>query len=173
MNREDIQTLILRYDQTIQRIEERLEGIDLRTGPIPPMEIDLQAELVRSQLEFLLLNIQENKFQKEEQLLYLDKEEEWKKKQPVPLTFSVPSSVMLPDYTGVPPHAWPFQPAVPGVIEVKDVERTVFFRNNTNPNMGNVVVEMKAGILLDPMTRTLWTPTEEWTEEKSLPGMAL
>ena len=73
---EDLQTLILRYEENIQRIEERLETISNRDN-------DLQTHLVRSQLEFVLVNTLDMKLNKEQQLRSLEEQERWMKEHPL------------------------------------------------------------------------------------------
>lgn len=155
--KENIQTLILRCEENIQRIEDRLDDITSK------FENDLQSYLIRSQLEFLLLNTLENKFSKERQLQEVEQQEQWSKDHPTtPLGPFIPSAL-------------PFLPieSTPGSIKPEDVESTVTFQHNSNPGLGCVVFKMKAGIYLDPLSRSLWTPTEDWKEKKSLPGLSL
>lgn len=158
---EDLQTLILRYEENIQRIEERLETIGNRND-------DLQAHLVRSQLEFVLVSTLDIKLNKEQQLRSLEEQERWMKKHPVPM---MPSPAGIPGIF-VPPGIMPM-PSTLGTINPDDVESTVMFHHKTNKGLGNVVLRMKAGILLDPASRAVWTPTEDWEEARSEPGMVL
>lgn len=153
--KEDLQTLILRCDENIQRIEERLEDLS--------DDNEAQDYLIRSQLEFLVLNTLDNKHNKERQLADLEQQEQWAKDHPMP----TPGQFVIP-----PPAVLPIE-VTKGTISPDDVESTVFFQHKTNPNMGNLVFKMRAGIYLDPMSSRLWTPTEDWTETKSLPGLAL
>lgn len=160
--KEDLQTLILRCDENIQRIEDRLDTIKREEH-----NEDLQAYLVRSQLEFVLLTTLDNKFNKEQQLRALEEQEQWMKKYPIP---AIPSPGMPGIF--VPPGIMPM-PSTLGTINPDDVESTVMFQHKINKGLGNIVLRMKAGILLDPASRSVWTPTEDWEEARSEPGMVL
>ena len=156
--KEDLQTFILRCDENIQRIEDRLDTIDKKHE----YDGDLQSYLVRSQLEFILLNTLDNKSSKEQQLRSLEEQEKWMKEHPTP-AFVTP-------YPGAPIMS---MPSTVGTINQDDVESTVMFQHKVNKSLGNVVLKMKAGIYLDPASRSIWTPTEDWEEKKSIPGMVL
>lgn len=162
--KEDLQTYILRCDENIQRIEERLEILD------KSHDEDIQSHLVRSQLEFVLLNTLDQKFSKEQQLRAHEETERWNKEHPMP-EISIPAGLPVgfnPNPFGVMP-----MPSKTGTINPDDVEATVMYHHKINTGLGNVVLRMKAGILLDPASRTIWTPTEDWVEAKSMPGMVL
>ena len=158
--KEDLQTFILRCDENIQRIEDRLDTIDKSHE----YDGDLQAYLVRSQLEFVLLNTLDNKFSKEQQLRSVEEQEKWMKENPTPP--GMPTGITVP--SGFMP-----MPSTKGTINPDDVESTVIFHHKINHDLGNVVLKMKAGIYLDPASRSIWTPTEDWVEAKSEPGMVL
>lgn len=136
---EDLRSLILECELTIQNIESRLES---------PTHGD-QERVVRTQLEFTALNIRGMKMEREQQLRGMEQFNKRMIKYP-PLPS--PSSPAAP-YSNLLPHP---------SINLDDVSRQRMYINKRNPQIGNVVYLMKDDRLLDPITGQEWLATEDW-----------
>jgi len=126
-----LRTLILRHEQIITNIESRLDSL----GSVD----DQQTVLVRSQLEFLLLNVETAKMGHEQSLRTMESMDSM-----APRNFS-------PAYGNgtFPSNLRDLIPA--GRIKTEDIDVSLFFQRAETPNVGLVLYRMKDGTLMSPL----------------------
>lgn len=120
----DLETIILQHELALDRIETRLEAI-------PPNADELQGNLIRSQLEFIQLQMLMQKVQYEGQLRRI-----------------------IANREQMEAHQWSFLVPLKALNRRIDREQIVGWHKQTHRQqpLCRVAVEMKDGTLLDPMT---------------------
>lgn len=144
--KENLRTLILSHEHAIDRWSDRLSEVE---------GTDPQALLVRTQIEFLILNA-ENLLNQHENTLASAEEVEWYMAEHPTIPGVLGQFPVMPNpYQNFKPH-----PNVP----MDDVVATRFYGNLRNPVCALCVFVMKDGRLVDPVDAREWpTPTEdEW-----------
>lgn len=151
----DLSDLVLEHKALISRYEERLDGAG---------QLDTD-DLMRSQIEFLVLNVRSAMVSKEQELRHVQSEVEYREQmaadpgpgRPVRINWRdgvTPPAQQLPTLT-----EWG---AIMGGIPADAIER-VFFRHNANPSMVMICYRLKDGSLLPIHNKTeKWEPSAAW-----------
>ncbi len=151
--REDIRTAILKHEMTIGHMEERLDRLNARDNYEP------LAEMTKCQIEFIILNVEQMKSMKEQELRSMEEMDKWKESNPNPLGPFMPA---------------PPRPALPEppFVEGDEVVATRFYASKKSRNWGNLVYLMKSGKIMNPKPTVLmeeWEPGEDWELKEEIP----
>ena len=154
-SKEALQTLILVHKQAIERWQERLNDVH---------DNDSQALLVRSQIEFLILNAENLLHQHESQMSSWEEMEKFQE-----LQMSVPGVVGPPGYVPYVPAPIVDHPS----IKAEEIEVTLCYYNHLNPQVQLVLYRMTDGRLVDPLEGTEREVGDGWTICQETKGRAI
>lgn len=162
----DIRTLILKHEEAIERMTHRLDTMEDKHEPV--------AEMAKTQIEFIIINMEMAKQGKEQELLSVESQIKWVEANPEPELYQpFPPRPMGP--VSMPAQSIsPISP--PAEIDGDKVVATRVYRSNKpgTGGIGSVVFLTASGKIMDSITTTTvsyeeWSPGEDWTLDREFP----